>query len=276
MITAIDTNILLDILVPNEEFYEASADALQDSAAEGSLVISDIVYAELCIHFETRQECDAFLESNDIRTQSLTREVHFLASRAWRTYRRQGGQRTRILADFSSGLTPGRRRRVCSRATEVSTTTCFRRLRFMTRPRARNARSIRRPAAFRRSDPGVCSAQKCEDSPTVRSPAALSSRGTTSPEQLWQLRSVLHWPFRRVAVRFRPCAPRVSRMRFQKASRERTVSSGVRVVRFFPLEEHDVSSDNWGVTNFKASTSSVRPLSVRPCSQSRSVPMGIS
>ncbi len=103
MITAIDTNILLDILVPNEEFYEASADALQDSAAEGSLVISDIVYAELCIHFETRQECDAFLESNDIRMQSLTREAHFLASRAWRTYRRQGGQRTRILADFLIG-----------------------------------------------------------------------------------------------------------------------------------------------------------------------------
>lgn len=103
MITAIDTNILLDILVPNEEFYEASADALQDSAAEGSLVISDIVYAELCIHFETRQECDAFLESNDIRMQSLNREAHFLASRAWRTYRRQGGQRTRILADFLIG-----------------------------------------------------------------------------------------------------------------------------------------------------------------------------
>ncbi len=103
MITAIDANILLDILVPNEEFYEASAGALQDSAAEGSLVISDIAYAELCIQFETRQECDAFLESNDIRMQSLTREAHFLASRAWRTYRRQGGQRTRILADFLIG-----------------------------------------------------------------------------------------------------------------------------------------------------------------------------
>src|SRR5882724_700168 len=49
MITAIDTNILLDILIPNEEFYEASADALEDAAGEGSLVISDIVYAELCI-----------------------------------------------------------------------------------------------------------------------------------------------------------------------------------------------------------------------------------
>ena len=103
MITAVDTNILLDILVPNEQFYEASADALQDAAGEGSLVISDIVFAELCIHFETQRECDAFLESNEIRVQALTREAHFLASRAWRAYRQQGGKRARILAYFLIG-----------------------------------------------------------------------------------------------------------------------------------------------------------------------------
>ena len=103
MITAIDTNILLDILVPNEDFYEASADALQEAATEGSLVVSDIVYAELCIHFETQRESDTFLESNEIRVQALSRQAHFLASRAWRTYRRQGGKRTRILADFLVG-----------------------------------------------------------------------------------------------------------------------------------------------------------------------------
>lgn len=103
MITAVDTNIMLDILVPDEEFYEASAGALQDAASEGSLVISDIVYAELCVHFETRQECDSFLDSNQIRVQALTREAHFEASRAWRTYRRQGGKSTRITADFLIG-----------------------------------------------------------------------------------------------------------------------------------------------------------------------------
>jgi predicted nucleic acid-binding protein len=103
MITAVDTNILLDILVPNETFYEISASALQDAAADGSLVVSDIVYAELCVHFETQRECDTFLESIEIRVQALTREAQFLASRAWRAYRRQGGQRTRILADFLIG-----------------------------------------------------------------------------------------------------------------------------------------------------------------------------
>jgi predicted nucleic acid-binding protein len=103
MITAVDTNILLDILVPNEQFYEASTDALEQAASEGSIVISDIVYAELCIHFETQRECDAFLESNEIRVQALTRKAHFLASRAWRAYRQQGGKRTGILADFLVG-----------------------------------------------------------------------------------------------------------------------------------------------------------------------------
>ena len=103
MITAIDTNILLDVLVPNEDFYEASANALQEAAAEGTLVISDIVYAELCIHFEIQRECDAFLEATEIRVQALTRETHFHASRTWRTYRQQGGKGTRILADFLIG-----------------------------------------------------------------------------------------------------------------------------------------------------------------------------
>ena len=66
-------------------------------------MISDIVYAELCIHFEIQRECDAFLEANEIRVQALTREAHFQASRAWRTYRQQGGKRTGILADFLIG-----------------------------------------------------------------------------------------------------------------------------------------------------------------------------
>ena len=103
MIPAIDTNVLLDILLPNDDFYEASANALQDAASEGSLVISDIVYAELCIHFETQRDCDTFLGDNEIRVQALVRESHFLASRAWRTYRQQGGKRARVLADFLIG-----------------------------------------------------------------------------------------------------------------------------------------------------------------------------
>jgi predicted nucleic acid-binding protein len=102
MTTAIDTNVLLDILIPNQSFYDVSAEALQQSAG-GLLVICDIVYAELCIHFGTQRECDEFLDANEIRVQTLTREAHFAAGRAWRKYRQQGGKRTRILPDFIIG-----------------------------------------------------------------------------------------------------------------------------------------------------------------------------
>ena len=103
MITAIDTNILLDVLLPNEKFCDGSARAVEGAATAGSLVICDIVYAELCIHFAAQRECDDFLESNEIRVEPLQRGAHFLAGRAWRAYRQQGGQRTRILADFLIG-----------------------------------------------------------------------------------------------------------------------------------------------------------------------------
>jgi predicted nucleic acid-binding protein len=82
---------------------ERRISALQDSADQGSLVLSDIAYAEICAHFEKQRECDQFLDASDIRVQALTREAHFLASRAWRSYRQQGGERTRILADFMIG-----------------------------------------------------------------------------------------------------------------------------------------------------------------------------
>ena len=103
MITAIDTNIFLDILRPNDIFVDASANALEISATAGLLVICDVVYAELCIHFPTQQECDDFLGANQIRVESSTKLALFTASRAWRIYRQQGGQRTRILPDFLIG-----------------------------------------------------------------------------------------------------------------------------------------------------------------------------
>lgn len=103
MITAIDTNVLLDILLPNEAFCDAAIEAVEGSAAAGSLVICDLVYAELCVHFHAQRECDEFLATNEIRMECLSRSAHFAASRVWREYRRQGGSRVRILADFLVG-----------------------------------------------------------------------------------------------------------------------------------------------------------------------------
>jgi len=103
MITAIDTNVLLDILAPDPQYFERSIQALEKVANAGSLVICDLVYAELCVHFPHQLDCDQFLHQNDIRVEALTREASFLASRLWRTYRGAGGKRNRILTDFLVG-----------------------------------------------------------------------------------------------------------------------------------------------------------------------------
>ena len=103
MITAIDSNVLLDLLRPNEEFLETSIRAIEVQNRAGSLVVCDYVYAEICCHFQTQEDCDYFLQSNQIRLESLNTEALFLASRVWRAYRQHGGSRSRILGDFLIG-----------------------------------------------------------------------------------------------------------------------------------------------------------------------------
>ena len=103
MITAVDTNILLDIVRPNEDFFAPSLQLLEQAAQAGSLAACDLVYAELCVHFNKQDECDGFLNEAQVRVEALSREASFLASRVWRTYRKQGGKRNRILADFLIG-----------------------------------------------------------------------------------------------------------------------------------------------------------------------------
>lgn len=103
MITALDTNVLLDVLLPNEDFAEAALAVIEASANLGSLVVCELVYAELCGHFSNKHDCDLFLKDNEIDVINLSDHACFLASRIWRQYRKQGGGRVRILPDFLIG-----------------------------------------------------------------------------------------------------------------------------------------------------------------------------
>lgn len=103
MITALDTNVLLDILAGDERFQESSLRAVERAATDGSLVICDLVYAELSLAFLSQQELDRFLDENSIEVQPLNRSALFRARLAWKAYRRHGDPRARALADFLIG-----------------------------------------------------------------------------------------------------------------------------------------------------------------------------
>lgn len=60
MTTAVDTNVLLDIQRRDPDYFQRSAQALEQAASEGALVVGEIVYAELSARL-SKSDLDRFL-----------------------------------------------------------------------------------------------------------------------------------------------------------------------------------------------------------------------
>jgi predicted nucleic acid-binding protein len=86
VITALDTNILLDILIPDAPNGNSSEESLTKSLEAGSVIISEVVYAELSAHFSTQKQMDQFLHETDIHTSPSNTAALYMAGKAWREY----------------------------------------------------------------------------------------------------------------------------------------------------------------------------------------------
>ena len=100
MITAVDTNVLLDIFGRDSRFCETSAEALRLCHKEGRLVVCDIVLAELAAVFLDPDLLKKQLESLSLSFQAVSEDAALLAGEMWRSYRKRGGTRERLVADF--------------------------------------------------------------------------------------------------------------------------------------------------------------------------------
>jgi predicted nucleic acid-binding protein len=92
MITAIDTNILLDVLIPQAPAMESSQQLLDASLLQGGLVISEVVYAELAALFPAAEELESFLAETGIRLMPSQPSVLARAGQAWCGYIRRREQ----------------------------------------------------------------------------------------------------------------------------------------------------------------------------------------
>ncbi len=88
MITAIDTNILLDILIPEQEFCESALSLVEEYNKKGALIICEIVYVELSAQFDDIKELQIFLKETGIRLSKSTVPALDKASETWREYLR--------------------------------------------------------------------------------------------------------------------------------------------------------------------------------------------
>ncbi len=103
MITAVDSNILLDVLTGDPRHGPASAQALRQAAAEGALISSTVVWAEVVGAYSDPRGVIDRLDRLAIELVPDDREVAITAGRVYRAYRTGGGTRRRILPDFLIG-----------------------------------------------------------------------------------------------------------------------------------------------------------------------------
>jgi predicted nucleic acid-binding protein len=103
MTNAVDTNVLLDVFLPDPDHGRSSLERIESAYAQGALVICTIVYAELVPQFAERSLLDQTLVGMGIQVMEISRDSAFLAGIAWKEYTRRGGRRDRIITDFLIG-----------------------------------------------------------------------------------------------------------------------------------------------------------------------------
>ena len=89
MITAIDSLVLLDVLVPGSEHGAESEQRLANAAREGALVVSPTVVAELAACFKREVELKAFLRDTGLRLVPFGLGALHLAGQMWKTHQRK-------------------------------------------------------------------------------------------------------------------------------------------------------------------------------------------
>ena len=103
MITAVDTSVLLDVLAGDAEHGMRSAASLRQASADGALIASTVVWAEVIGAYDDPRTVTAKLDRLGLELVPDDRDVAIAAGRVYRAYRRAGGSRRRILPDFLIG-----------------------------------------------------------------------------------------------------------------------------------------------------------------------------
>ena len=99
----VDTNVLLDVLTDDPVWADWSMRQLQAQSQVRRLCINPVIYSELSLVFDSVNAQEKAIEEMGLSYEELPRPALFLAGRAFIQYRRQGGAKGNVLADFFIG-----------------------------------------------------------------------------------------------------------------------------------------------------------------------------
>ena len=96
----VDSNIIIDIVQRDSAWLKWSVDALTQAE---EVRVNPIIYSELCYQKTSAEEVDKILAILEIGYEELPRSALYLASQAYRQYRKLGGTKNSPLPDFFIG-----------------------------------------------------------------------------------------------------------------------------------------------------------------------------
>jgi predicted nucleic acid-binding protein len=100
MITAVDTNVLLDVFTQAPDFGLRSAECLRRCLREGTVIACDVVWAETAAAFRDPPAMESAMSRLGVSFSALGKDAAAQAGEGWAAYRAGGGPRERVLADF--------------------------------------------------------------------------------------------------------------------------------------------------------------------------------
>ena len=103
MLTAVDSSVLLDVVVDLPAHADASEKALRKAASEGGLIICECVLGEIRPAFSDRAVIEQFLADWQLRFVPSSPESALRAGELFGLYLKRGGKGGRVIADFLIG-----------------------------------------------------------------------------------------------------------------------------------------------------------------------------
>ncbi|KAF0176539.1 MAG: PIN domain-containing protein [Hyphomonadaceae bacterium] len=97
----VDTNVIIDVISADSAFYAKSSAALR-TLMPGTAAIGPLVYAELATG-TTKEDLDRALARLGLPLLSMSDRALYESGQAFAAYRKRGGTRERLLADFLIG-----------------------------------------------------------------------------------------------------------------------------------------------------------------------------
>jgi predicted nucleic acid-binding protein len=99
----VDSNVILDVVTSDPQWFEWSSAALSRAADEAVLVINPVIYSEVSVGFERIEDLEDVLAGLYFRRDNIPYEAAFLAGKCFLEYRRKGGLKESTLPDFFIG-----------------------------------------------------------------------------------------------------------------------------------------------------------------------------